>query len=197
MNAPDQWNHNNHRMPPGYPPPYGRSARRRSKWIAGLLAFLVPGTGHMYVGKMVKAVVIMLLIAGNITAIVQVATANESSVLAIVLLSLFLPIIYFYNLFDAIESAEIVNERIAATEWNANPGNPNPQPIASHTVRGVPLKKFVLFAVAGLVLCMLAQQTWAEWQFDSTFSMIGAVLLIGGGIALWIWELRGPQGPKP
>lgn len=210
MNARDQWNqdNNDYRMPPGYPPSYGRSRRGKSKWLAGLLSFLIPGVGHMYVGKMIKAIFIMLMIAGVITGIVQVAIYGDN-VLSIVLLSLLLPIIYFYSLFDAIQSADSFNERLAAEEWRgrqANQGYSNgvpPQPSQQslqpqHSfpeLRGIPLKKLVLLAIVVVFICLLAQQTWSEWKFDSTLSIIGAVLLIGAGFAMWIWELRAPQNP--
>jgi hypothetical protein len=196
MNAPDQWSQDNqYRMPPDYPFPAGRSKKRRSKWIAGMLSFLVPGTGHMYLGLMIKAIVIMLLIAANITAIVHMAV-NGDNVLSIVLLSLLLPIIYFYSLFDAIQSTDNVNERLAAADWNAHAAMSDRQS-TERDLRKLSLRNLVVFVITGIFVFLLAQKTWSDWRFDSTLSIIGAVLLIGGGIALWIWELRGPQEPAP
>ncbi|MBO9598348.1 MAG: TM2 domain-containing protein [Cohnella sp.] len=227
MNGTDQWHqHNGNRMPPGYPPYYGRPPQRKSKWLAGLLSFLIPGVGHMYVGRMIKAIFIMLMIAGVITGIVQVAIFGDS-VLSIVLLSLLLPIIYFYSLFDAIQSADGVNEKLAVAEWQRNAGYPygherpgqshRPvQPMQSHQsyrqheqhqprqtqqppfpeLRGFPLKKLALLAIVILLVVFLAQETWSEWKIESTLSIIGAVLLIGAGIVMWAWELRGPHSPQ-
>ncbi|MFD0673898.1 hypothetical protein [Cohnella sp. GCM10027633] len=197
MNDADPWNRddNERRMPSGYPPPYGRSGKRRSKWIAGLLAFLVPGTGHMYLGLMFKAVSIMLLLAANIAAIVQMSKYDDNA-LTIVLLSLLMPIIYFYNLFDAIQSAETVNDRLAAAEWNAHAAASERRPDAP-AFRTLSYNKLVVLVVVGIIVFLLAQETWSDWVFDSTLSIVGAVLLIAGGIALWIWELRNPQQPKP
>ncbi|MFC4601933.1 hypothetical protein [Cohnella hongkongensis] len=100
--------------PPGYREPVTFSepaarVRRKKKWVAGMLAFIIPGTGHMYLGLMMKGITLMMLIALDITAIVHVSSG--SSTLPVVLLSLLLPIIYFYNLFDAIQSTDAVNDR--------------------------------------------------------------------------------------
>ncbi|WP_276357781.1 TM2 domain-containing protein [Cohnella caldifontis] len=102
-----------------YPPGYAEvplSRPKKKKWIAGLLAFFIPGTGHFYLGQMTKGVSVMLLIAFDICAI-TFASQQMDNVLIIVLLSLLLPIIYFYSLFDAIQSTETVNDRLTAPGW--------------------------------------------------------------------------------
>lgn len=196
MNGSDGSNHNNneYQMPQGHPPYYGHSTRRRSKWLAGLLAFLIPGTGHMYLGLMFKAVTIMLLIAANIAAIVQMSSYRDNA-LTIVLLSLMLPIIYFYNLFDAIQSTEIVNERLSNAQWNAYAAGPERRSGGAE-FRSITSDRLIVLIAAGVVVFLLMQGRWKDWVFDSTLSMIGAVLLIAGGVVLWIRELRHPQEPK-
>jgi TM2 domain-containing membrane protein YozV len=90
------------------------SPRPKKKWIAGLTAFFVPGTGHFYLGQMLKGITIMLLISIDICVIVYVMTLEN--MLATILFSLMLPIIYFYSLFDAIQSTDVINER-AHARW--------------------------------------------------------------------------------
>ncbi len=111
----------------GYPPQPPR--KRKSKWIAGWLSFLIPGTGYFYLGLMVKGITIMLLMALNIVAI-TFAAIELNNPLLIILLSLLLPIIYFYNLFDAIQSTDAVNEKNNLAGWAypfyGTPGSPMP-----------------------------------------------------------------------
>ena len=117
----NEWEHEGKR---GYGPPYSTPYPHeapagmplKKKWIAGLLAFFIPGTGHLYLGQMVKGVAIMLLIAFDICAIVF-AGMNHFPVLIVVLLSLFLPIVYFYSLFDAIQSTDMINYRWRHYGW--------------------------------------------------------------------------------
>jgi TM2 domain-containing membrane protein YozV len=170
-----------------------QQARKRSKWLAGILAFLIPGIGHMYLGLMVKGIVLMLLVALDITAIVFVATEGNN-VLSIVMLSLLLPIIYFYNLFDALQSTDTVNERKAASTFNAQMGwaaNPTRPATAESFTRGVPPIAILFLAAAGIVIVVMANISWSHWLFNSFGSMLGAIVLIGTGIGLWFWEKRG------
>lgn len=196
-------------MPPGYPHQSQYPVRRKRKWIAGLLAFFIPGIGHFYLGLMVKGIVIMLLIALDITAIVSVATGGADA-LPIVLLSLLLPIIYFYNLFDAIQSTDTVNERFAAAGWNPQSGwtaapppaqngpaaGPNDSRAAWNGVRGLPPSSLLFLGAAAIVVLIMADISWTHWLFNSSGSLVGAVLLIVAGAGLWLWEMRGHSGSK-
>jgi peptidoglycan/LPS O-acetylase OafA/YrhL len=181
----------------GAPPAFLREqlspVGKRSKWLAGLLAFLIPGIGHMYLGRMVKGIVLMLLIALDITAIVYVSIGGHN-VLSIVLLSLLLPIIYFYNLFDAIQSTDIVNERRATGTYHLLQGfaNRTAYPAADESMaRGVPPVGILFLAAAGVVIVIVADTGWTHWLFNSVGSMLGAIVLIGAGVGLWFWETRG------
>lgn len=179
--------------PPVYPEQQSRVVRRK-KWVAGLLAFLIPGIGHMYLGLMVKGIVLMLLIALDITAIVYVSI-EVNNVLSIVLLSLLLPIIYFYNLFDAIQSTDTVNERKGSAmnsnlSWAERVAKPT---MEESFGRGVPPIGILLLAGAGIMILLMAGTNWTNWLFDSFGSMLGAIVLIGAGVGLWFWESRGHQ----
>ncbi|MBW5449388.1 hypothetical protein GE107_25510 [Cohnella sp. CFH 77786] len=258
-----EWNRSNpyyHGYPPGYPDDPRLHPARKRKWIAGVLAFFFPGTGHFYLGQMVKGAVIMLLLAANICAIVFTAIEIHE-VFPIVLLSLFIPILYFYNLFDAIQSTDIVNDRRIHAAWQAYPygmpGNlppspmartsgyagpptqspspevpspemlgqtPPPEPLGPTPIteamgqtppppgpmghmqgplpgsegrhRGINGSAVVLLAAGAVALLLMADMGWTHWLFQSSGSMAGAVVLIGAGIGLWIWELRSGSGRK-
>lgn len=243
MNAHDPWSRDKgYGMPQGYPYPPVRPPKRRSKWVAAFLAFFVPGLGHMYLGRMMKGIAIMVLISANIAAIVHVTSEVEASVLTVVLLGLLFPIIYFYSLFDAIQSTEDVNEKLAAKAgWQpysypqpreraqpwphpqqqppayahaeeataaaeASPepapepaARPEPQahgPFPEPELRDASVKKIGMLAVVIVCIAFVGQETWSRWRFDATLSMVGAIVLIGGGVGLWLWELRKAGGPK-
>ena len=69
--------------------------QRKSKVIAGLLAFLVPGLGHFYLGLMQKGLMMMLMLILDICAIVYFAAEEQNVPLLIILFSLFIPVIFF------------------------------------------------------------------------------------------------------
>ncbi|MCD9026082.1 DUF6677 family protein [Cohnella silvisoli] len=183
--------------PPAYAREQGPRIGRRRKWVAGLLAFLVPGIGHMYLGLMIKGIVLMLLIAFDITAIVYVSQEGDNG-LSVVLLSLLLPIIYFYNLFDALQSTDSVNERKAFPIHNAPEGwaNRPVNPTIENSIKGMPPAGILFLAAAGIVVLVMADRSWTHWIFNSTGSMLGAIVLIGAGVGLWFWEMRGQHGGK-
>jgi len=208
----------------------------KKKWISGLLAFFVPGIGHFYLGQMAKGIAIMLLIAFDICAIVFAVTEIRQP-LIIVLLSLLLPIMYFYSLFDAIQSTDAVNQRRRHPDWQppmfapppyyapaypqqtssaqasipssmyreqrpAQPSAPNPADPAPELPQRAALSGpvnatgvMVLVAVV-MVLVLATGVGWSGWMFRSTGSMAGAVVLIGAGIGLWIWERRSDRFGK-
>jgi len=190
----------------GYPPqgsyPVGLPKhRRKRKFVAGLLAFFIPGIGHMYLGLMTKGIVMMLLMSLDITAIVY--ASYGTNVLSVVLLSLLLVIMYFYNLFDAIQSTDVVNDRNEAYAagyrppvWDAGAyGNPPqgmgmPSP-GDQPTRSVQPLGIVLLAGAGIAMILLSGSTLKNWMGNSVGSMFGAIVLIGAGIGLWIWETKG------
>ena len=185
--------------PYGYPNP---SARKKSKWVSAILSLLVPGTGHMYLGLMTKAIAIMLLLALNICAVVYFAVEYDSgsegsSVLTIVLVSLLIPILYFYNLFDALQQTEILNERYSAgwpgaAGWNGTP----PSQGGQQKPQQVPVAGVVLLAAGGVALFSMADTNWTRWLLHSSGSMAGAVILLVIGGLVWLWERRGGSGRK-
>ncbi|XID95892.1 DUF6677 family protein [Paenibacillaceae bacterium WGS1546] len=215
MNESDQWHQSKEYPLP--PDPDGRNARtqepwqgygpmpayagypqrnRKRKWAAGLLAFFIPGLGHMYLGLMVKAITLMMLVGLNITAIVYVAI--EGNTMSIVLVCLLLPIIYFYNLFDAIQSTDAVNDERERRAANAHPSWGNAQPPFAareeRQVRSLPPAGILVLAGAGGAILLMSGFNWRNWIFDSFGSMLGAIVLLGAGIALWFWEGRGQSG---
>ena len=56
-----------HRMSSASPtqlPPHPKPWEEKNPWIAGLLAILIPGAGHFYQGRMLKAVIYSVSILG-------------------------------------------------------------------------------------------------------------------------------------
>jgi len=236
--------------PNGYPQDTQMNMPRKKKWLAGLLAFFIPGIGHFYLGQMAKGIAIMLLISFDICAIVF-ATTQIQQPLIIVLLSLLLPIMYFYNLFDAVQSTDVVNQRLRYPAWqppmfvprqdyaaphapaapSAGPGfgehpvqpdspiyssahaaagaqeqaGPGPNaigPMSSSPQRPAGMPRQVnatgvmVLAAVVIALVLVTGMGWSGWVFRSSGSMAGAVLLIGAGIGLWLWEMRGDRARK-
>jgi hypothetical protein len=169
--------------------PYLAMRLRKSKWVAGLLSFMIPGTGQLYLGLMQRGLGIMLLFMLDIFAIVFFAI-NESIPL-IVLFSLVLPIMYFYNIFDALQQTDRVNgwstplDFPEARYFEAAPGPEE---------KAAPLRKKgynfgYLLILAGVVLFLAAgRPEWLDRAIQFMGSTLGALLLIGLGLFLFFRE---------
>ncbi|MFC5704412.1 hypothetical protein ACFPVX_24240 [Cohnella faecalis] len=171
-------------------------AGRKSKWAAGIFSFFVPGTGHMYLGLMVKGIIMMLLLVFDICAIYYMATEGKND-LSVVLLSLLLPIIYFYSLFDSLQSTDFVNERIARRPgfpsqegWNGMP------PAHEGAGQSVPAASVVLIVVVLAAIVVTVGSDWSRNVIHSSGTLITAVVLIGVGLVLWLVHKWADNGKK-
>lgn len=162
---------------------------RKSKFLAGLFSFFIPGTGHFYLGLMQKGILIMLLFIVDIAAIpFTVMNAHGNAYIPfIVLLSCLIPVIYFYSLFDALQSADRVNAYYQALQYGQVPSYPPHADPFSRTIRGHTFG--VILIIVGVVLFLFSvKPSWLDELYNLKGSYIGAVLLIGAGILLFISE---------
>jgi hypothetical protein len=167
--------------------------KRKSKVLAGLLAFFVPGTGHFYLGLMQRGLFVMLALIIDIYAIVHTATMNPGSVNVplITLFGLLVPAIYFYNIFDALQSTDAVN---SAEEDGFLGGLSGFQPSArtgSNSTQGQGRLKganlgWLLVAGGCIVLLVSNKPDWMSQLLNSIGSYIGAGVLIGAGAYLFL-----------
>jgi TM2 domain-containing membrane protein YozV len=161
---------------------------RKSKVVACLLSLLVPGTGQLYLGLMQRGTMIMLLLILNIFAIVFFSTSSSTSIPLIVLFSLFLPVVYFYNIFDALQQTDKVNG-----QWNGLYADP-----LGEMGEGLrqPLKKLskgsslgYLLVIGGFFLFLVSNKpVWLNQIFDMLGSSIGAIVLIVVGVFMFFKE---------
>lgn len=165
----------------------------KSKLVAGILAFLIPGTGHFYLGLMPKGLFIMILFILNIAAIpytvLNYSSHDNAYIPFVVLLGCLIPVIYFYNLFDALQSTDQVNAYTRAAELGQVPPNSYGAQsfgkFASGSYFGI-----LLIAVGLFIFVFSAKPAWIEQMFNMMGSYVGAVLLIGAGLLLLLSEIK-------
>lgn len=88
-------------------PPRPKRRHRKRKFIAGLLAALIPGTGHLYFGLLRKGITFIFLILLDISALLYFSSIGmQINVPLLILLALIIPVIYFYNVYDVLQSAD-------------------------------------------------------------------------------------------
>ncbi|MCD1261074.1 hypothetical protein B5M42_019915 [Paenibacillus athensensis] len=172
----------------GYQPPYYQTPRKR-KWLSGLFSLLMPGTGHFYLGLMPRGLFIMGLLIVDIFTIVTLVSGNRDvSIPMVTLFALMIPVIYFYNIFDALQSTDAVNRRRELGVFADDPASAVRDPI-QRLLRGSNLG--ILFIVAGsLFFLFSAKPRWFEGLFSLLGSYVGSVVLIIAGLVLFMLESR-------
>lgn len=84
--------------------------RRKRKLIACLLSALFPGLGHMYLRMFLKGTAFMYFIILDISALIYFSSVRMGiNVPLLILLGLFVPVAYFYSLYDVMQSTDLIN----------------------------------------------------------------------------------------
>ncbi|MNJ34089.1 hypothetical protein D3C77_287880 [compost metagenome] len=84
--------------------------RRKRKLIACLLSALFPGLGHMYLRMFLKGTTFMYFIILDISALIYFSSVRMGvNVPLLILLGLFVPVVYFYSLYDVMQSTDLIN----------------------------------------------------------------------------------------
>ena len=157
------------------PPFMNARPPRKKKFITLILAILFPGLGHFYLGLMQRGLLMMMLVALDIVAIVYFASNMGANVPLIVLLSLLMPVIYFFNLFDAMQHTDKVNTQLLYGYTRVKQG---------------PWLGIVLVMIGIMLLLFAFDPTWLRWVFSDAGSLIGAVVLIVGGLFVLFKESK-------
>lgn len=170
-------------MPPAGLPfePYMPPPRRKSKFAAALLALCIPGTGHFYLGQMQRGIMVMLAIILDIFAIVQLSVSVNASIPLITLFSLLLPVIYFYNIFDALQLTDRINHRYDPMFGDPNElygGSGDPLGSGLQTITRGNRAGWLLIGVGALFFFLSHKPDWLTGVVDTIGSYAGAVVLI-------------------
>jgi len=152
---------------------------KKRKWAAGLLSALFPGIGHMYAGAMQRGLFFMLLLIGNIFGVVLVSI--EGIVPLIVLLAILIPVVYFYTLFDALQTTDRVNAEASRPPYGDDAlrqTEPHRRTSGSH----------IAIALGGLALFGFWATNGSDWMegfLDGNGSLIAAGALILAGVLVY------------
>lgn len=162
------------------------SSRRKSKWAAGVLSFFFPGLGQLYAGAMQRGLFFMLLFAGNIFGVVLVSM--EGIVPLIVLLSVLIPVVYLYSLFDALQITERYNNASEARQHASGIRTAAAVPVPESARRGsLGSGQTGLIVVGSVAVLFMAveQPGWFEGVFNGSGALIGAGLMIFTGVLIF------------
>ncbi|WNR45500.1 hypothetical protein [Paenibacillus roseipurpureus] len=172
---------------PSYAPYYPIS--KKKKWAAGVLSCILPGAGHFYLGLMQRGLFIMMLLIFDIFSITALVDNREASVPIVTLFALFIPVIYCYNLFDALQLTDHVNRRLELGAF-AIPAedmelNDPLQKLMKGTNVGV-----ILIIAGGLIFMLSNKPSWFSALFHLMGSFVGSCILVLAGVAMFLLDSR-------
>lgn len=156
--------------------------------LAPLLAFFVPGSGHMMLGRPAPGLLLLLGALTDIAAIIRFGDQSGGTfVLIIVLLGLALPVFWFYSVFGTLQLAsKLRREAESADGEQARTGT---------GTGGAAIAQGIAAIVLGCVLWVLVQ---TSMDFSAVIAAAGtyapgSLLLL---LAL-VWSLRSVRRSKP
>ncbi|MFF2912772.1 DUF4097 domain-containing protein [Paenibacillus sp. NPDC057934] len=172
---------------PKHIPPRPKRRRHKRKFVAGLLAALIPGSGHIYFGLLRKGISFIFAILLDISALIYFSSIGmQINVPLLILLGLLIPVLYFYNVYDVLQSAD----RILRFPVEQDPGIA-PVPSKRRTFVTEPGLSFGLMLLFGGALLFLFRQKppWLQYFIEHYVEVAIAIALVGAGLLLGIREI--------
>jgi len=165
------------------PPPYGYVPviKLKRKWIACLFSLFIPGMGHMYLGLLQRGFFFMCLLACNISLIPLLINQGINNAAVITLVSLFIPITYFYNLFDALQSTDRVNHILLSGGTISE---------ASQQLTSSGNLGFLFIGVGGWFFLLSVKPAWLTAIINGLGTYIGGLILVAVGVIMVILNYR-------
>jgi hypothetical protein len=168
-------------------PPRPKRRRRKRKFIAGLLSAIIPGSGHIYFGLLRKGISFIFIILLDIAALLFFSSIGmQINVPLLILLALLIPVLYFYNVFDVLQSAD----RILRFPEDHDPES-IPQATMRRTFVNEPGISFGLLLLFGGTLLFLFRQKppWLQAFIQQYAEGTIAGALIFFGLLLGVREI--------
>lgn len=167
--------------------------RKKRKLRALLLAALFPGMGHIYLGLYRKGITFILVMMLDVSALLYFSSiVMQINVPLLILLGLLIPVAYFYNVYDVLQSAEIIlsrRKREEAVQLSADGRD------ATHRRHKNPFRaegglSFGLLLVFGGLLLILFHQKppWLQTGIRDYGAGITAAILMLLGVYLIVQE---------
>lgn len=163
--------------------------RKKRKLYALLLAALIPGLGHLYLGMYRKGITFIMLLLLDISALLYFSSIGmQINVPLLVVLGLLIPVGYFYNVYDVLQAAEYIISRKRRGEAAAAASEDGSG--RNHPFRGERGIAFgLMLVVTGTLLILFHQKPpWLQAGIRDYGAEASAIMLIVIGIWAGIRE---------
>ncbi|WP_152379407.1 hypothetical protein [Paenibacillus brasilensis] len=163
---------------------------RFRKVIAIMMAVLIPGLGHLFLGLFIRGLTFIVLLLLDIFAMLYVSSDGlRINIPLLILLGLFIPVLYFYNVYDVLQSADYM------VRYRRKPDR-----YARMDARGQQSSPFyvwergfafavLLVAGGGLMILFRMKPRWLSIFFEDYGFLTLALLLILIGLFIFLREI--------
>lgn len=144
--------------------------RNKNRLAAVILAFLLPGAGHLYTGHHPRGLLLIAAFLLDVTAIIRLAGSDGGRhLLLIVYLGIMLPVFYFFSVFDSLQDTETNRQA----------------PVSFGLVHGI------ILSVSGAVMLVLVKppEMLLPWMNELAELSVGPILMLAS-----VWLLRSGKG---
>lgn len=159
--------------------------RHKRKLLAVLLTALLPGLGHLYLRMPVKGLALIYIILIDTAALIYLSSDHmQVNVPLLLILVLLIPVVYFYSMFDALQSTDRLNAK-RAERAGRSVGRGHKEEVRTILVSAL------MLIVGGAILFILRQKPdfLAVWlQLYAAYAVAGIFLITG--LVLPLIELR-------
>ncbi|GBG11645.1 hypothetical protein PAT3040_06480 [Paenibacillus agaridevorans] len=149
-----------------------RITQRKRAWLAVLLAFAIPGMGHVYNGQYSRGLLLLAGLLLDVTAIFRLADSDGGRhLLLIVYLGMLLPVFYFVSVYEALQLKEIPREERMP----------------------VRLAHGILLALSGIVMMIMVKppDMLLPWMNELAELIVGPLLMTLACVVVWTAARRG------
>ncbi|MBE0336833.1 hypothetical protein [Paenibacillus sp. 23TSA30-6] len=160
------------------------------KVIAIIMAALLPGLGHLFLGLFIRGLTFIVLLLLDIFAMLYVASDGlRINIPLLILLGLFIPVLYFYNVYDVLQSADYMvryrrkPDRYAQMDARGQQSSP-----FYVWERGLSFA-VLLVAGGGLMILFRMKPRWLGNFFEDYGFLTLAILLMLIGLLVFLREV--------
>lgn len=170
---------------------------RKRKFMAGFLAAVCPGLGHIYLGLYRKGIAFIFTLLLDASALLYFSSIGmQINVPLLILLALVIPVTYFYNVYDVLQSADYILHRVRISGQEVRETSPYRNPF---TVERSSFFGIMLIAGGALMFLFYQKPRWLKIYMEDYGKIMVAALLVAAG--LWagcreIWILRKQCGSQ-
>lgn len=164
-----------------------RPRRLKRKFMACLLSALLPGLGHLYLRMFWRGIAIIYFLILDASALIYFSSVRMTiNIPFLFLLAILIPAMYFYSIYDVLQSTDVVNARAKSEKDDPRKGSSRS---AEYVWKGL-LSGLGLMAGGGVIFLLSQKPPWLAAIIQASAGYVVSVLLILSGVLLMIREFR-------